>query len=150
MNIYKSPNSDLNSDQEGDPQFVKFYVLGTMYALSMTFIISAVIGLFAIQMFGYNISNVAELEAIYSDSRLLVIDLVVTIACLYFSGYVAAKYLVQNYIYHGGVLGIIVLVFVVLLLVSTDGYDDLPFWYNFLSFAIIVPSVALGSFKRKV
>ena len=58
MNIYKAPNSEVAGGNGRTPKYVKFYALGIIYAVSITFILSAVVGLFVIKMFGYDFSNV--------------------------------------------------------------------------------------------
>lgn len=150
MNIYKSPKSNLERNNEPTSQFGKFYFFGSIYAIIIVFVISAIAGLLAAKLFGYDISDIANLDAIYNDPLLLIIDITVTIACLYIAGYLAARYLVSNYILHGSILGFIVLLIVISVLIRVDGFENLPFWYNFLSIFIIIPSIAFGSFKRKI
>jgi len=149
MNIYKSPNSDIGNNNLRNPEIVKFYFLGFAYTFVITFVVSIIFSLSAAALLGYDLSKQADLDASYKDPLLLLIDLVVTAACLYLSGFISAKYLTRNYIYHGGLLGIIILVLFIMLLNTIDGFDQMPFWYNFLSLFIVVPSVALGALKRK-
>ena len=149
MNIYKAPNSDVGKNNLSKPEFVKFYLLGIGYTFIITFVVSIIFSLSAAALLGYDLSKQTDLEASYNDPLLLMFDLVVTAACLYLSGFISAKYLISNYIYHGGILGIIILVLFVMMLHSINGFEQMPFWYNFLSLFIIIPSVALGAFKRK-
>lgn len=82
-----------------------------------------------------------------SNSAVLVWLLVLSVLISLITGYLVARMTDGNAIWHGGVLGIVLLLFGAF--VQSQVWNVLPLWYHLLFLGLLIPAALAGSWLQR-
>jgi len=151
MDAYKTPDS--NSQPPSDERQLKpinavFY--GLLISIVMTIIVSIVEGI----VLGIAVATTQGVERLKEDfiannSVFLLIDIIVTFACLFYAGKVTGRFAPRQEIKFGLIVSVITFIVYFIIYSSADSTTTYPSWYNITSFMIIFIAILMGSYSTK-
>lgn len=153
MDIYKTPTPG-NKPQERQLKPINAIAYGLLVSILLTMLVSLVEGIIfgIIVAITQGVENITE-DFIASNNMFLLIDLVVTFACLFYAGKVTGRYSPQQELKFGSIVAGITLIayWMIYTLLGSDKVNY-PIWYEIASFACIFVAILLGakSMKQKL
>lgn len=150
MDVYKSPDSDVDMNSGNKFKPVKAILLGLLISVILVMIVSVIESIvFAIAL-GADLTNESSLNEVLTNSKLfLVTDLVLTALILFFAGVVVRKYTPNKEVLFGLILSSLTLAIYLPLALSSNTFSDYPLWYNILTLIIIYAAVFMGAKPRR-
>ena len=151
MDVYKSPESDVEIESNSDFKPIRAIIYGLLVSIVLVMFVSIIESIvFAIAL-GADLTSEAAVTAALSNSSLyLTVDLVIMALILFFAGRVVRKYTPRKEILFGLVLTFITLGVYILLVISAETYLKYPIWYNVFSVVVIFSAISYGAKPRKM
>lgn len=139
MDAYKTPESDLTTNEELPHKPVKTILLSLTIAVVLISIASIILAVIFGLSAGINFSKQGELESLLNSNPIyLVIDILLTFSGLWLTGIVVAKNTPKMKNKYVIIVSLIILTIYIAMLNMSETNPTYPVWYS-LSILLVVP-----------
>jgi len=146
MDAYKTPDSNLETNETLHFKPIKAVLFGLLIAIVLGLIVSTITALTIAVFEGIDLSNQDELEKyLASNYYYLLIDILITFFVLYWAGTVVKKYVPGKEKLYAMIVTALTVIIIALMLFMYGSYEMYPIWYNFTSILSIPIAIYWGA-----
>ena len=151
MDIYKTPESELDIETTAKFRPVKAIVFGLLVSVVLLMFIGIIEGFVAAFLLGFNLEDMKNINTILSNNTAyLIADLLITSVILFYAGRVVRKYAPRKEMMFAVIVTILTSAIYIPLGISANSYSIDPVWYSIVSTILLFGAIIIGARPRKV
>ncbi len=150
MDIYNTPESNLDNNEKLLIKPVRAIIYGLLIAVVLTQIVSGLEVVILGVMTNIDFNNEKEFQSIFVNNPLfLYIDLFVSAVVLYLAGIVVSKHTPTKEIKYLSIVAILTFIYYSYALYASGSFDLYPVYYNIATIIIIPAAIIMGGLRMR-